>query len=58
MSGRGRGFGRGRGGPRQGIGGPASCRCPQCGYTAAHTRGTPCASMTCPKCGSRLVGSA
>jgi ssDNA-binding Zn-finger/Zn-ribbon topoisomerase 1 len=52
-----RGFGRGRGGPRQGIGGPGSCRCPTCGYTIAHTRGTPCATISCPKCGSRLVGS-
>ena len=55
---KGRGFGRGRGGARQGIGGPPSCRCPKCGYTVPHTRGTPCASMICPNCGLRLVGSA
>jgi len=53
---KGRGFGRG--GLRQGIGGPSFCRCPKCGYTVAHTRGTSCASMICPKCGLRLVGSA
>jgi len=54
---KGRGFGRGRGGARQGIGGPPSCKCPKCGYTVPHIRGTPCASMICPKCGLRLVGS-
>ena len=52
-----RGYGRGRGGARQGIGGPSMCKCPVCGYSIAHTRNTPCATLTCPKCGSRLVGS-
>ncbi|MBN1358687.1 hypothetical protein JW988_07960 [Candidatus Bathyarchaeota archaeon] len=54
---KGRGFGRGRGGERQQIGGPASCKCPKCGYTIPHTRGTPCTSMICPKCGISLVDS-
>jgi hypothetical protein len=52
-----RGYGRGRGGTRQGIGGPPNCKCPVCGNSITHTRGTPCASLTCQKCGSRLVGS-
>jgi hypothetical protein len=52
-----RGFGRGRGKPGQGIGGPSYCRCPNCGHSVSHTRGIPCTSMTCPKCSSRLVGS-
>jgi len=55
---RGRGFGKGRGGQRQGIGGPANCSCPKFGYTVSHARGTPCASLICPKCGTNLVGSA
>jgi hypothetical protein len=56
MSGR-RGFGRGTGGARQGIGGPPACKCPKCEYTVTHSRGTPCTSLTCPECGSRLIGS-
>jgi len=55
---RGRGFGKGRGGQRQGIGGPANCSCPKFGYTVSHARGTLCASLICPKCGTNLVGSA
>ena len=50
------GYGRGKGGPRQGIGGPSNCRCPSCGYFVPHPRGTPCSILTCPKCGSRLNG--
>lgn len=26
------------------------CICPQCNYSTAHKRGTPCASLVCPKC--------
>jgi hypothetical protein len=51
-----RGYGRGSGGPRQGMGGPGLCKCLNCWYTIPHTRGTPCATMSCPKCGSRLAG--
>jgi len=52
-----RGYGRGRGGVRQRIGGPCNCKCPVCGYSIPHTRNTPCTNLTCPKCGARLVGS-
>jgi len=31
-----RGFGRGRGGGRQGVGGPSHCICPKCGYKTPH----------------------
>jgi predicted DNA-binding protein (UPF0251 family) len=55
MMSNGPGFGRG-GGMRRGFGGPArSCMCPVCGFSGPKQRGTPCASMKCPKCGSPLV---
>jgi len=53
----GRGFGRGRGGRRQGVGGPSHCVCPKCGYKAPHVRGTPCLSIKCPKCGTAMMPS-
>ncbi|MBE0520206.1 hypothetical protein IBX35_04100 [Candidatus Bathyarchaeota archaeon] len=53
----GRGFGRGRGGRRQGVGGPSQCVCPKCGYKAPHVRGTPCLSTKCPKCGTAMMPS-
>jgi len=53
----GRGYGRGRGGPRQGVGGPANCVCPKCGYKMPHVRGTPCLSIKCPKCGTNMIPS-
>lgn len=31
------------------------CRCPACGATAEHTRGIPCAALTCPRCGQAMV---
>ena len=51
----GRGYGRGRGGRRQGIGGPDHCVCPKCGHKTTHVRGTPCLSTRCPKCGSTMI---
>ena len=53
----GRGYGRGRGGQRQGTGGPSYCVCPKCGYKASHVRGTPCLSTKCPKCGTSMMPS-
>jgi len=50
------GLGQGQGNPRQGTGGFGQCVCPQCGYKAAHNRGAPCNSMSCPKCGVSLTG--
>ncbi len=37
-------------------GGPSKCVCPACGYETVHQRGIPCSSMTCPKCGARMIG--
>jgi len=51
------GEGRGRGGPRQGYGGPVFCKCVSCGYKVSHRRGSTCTSMRCPKCGGMMIGS-
>jgi len=56
----GRGIGRGRGvgrmgGNRPGSGPGGNCVCPSCGTTAPHTRGVPCYTKKCPKCGTRMV---
>jgi len=51
-----RGDGAGIGGPKQGDGGAAICRCPKCGYWAVHKRGNPCNLIKCPKCGNLLIG--
>ena len=50
--GRGMGGGGGRG---FGAGPPAYCVCPSCGERVAHTPGTPCRSMQCPKCNIVMV---
>jgi predicted Fe-Mo cluster-binding NifX family protein len=31
-----------------------TCVCPQCGYSEAHARGTPCMQKKCPQCGAVL----
>jgi len=36
-------------------GGPEMCVCPDCDYEVKKKRGTPCRSMECPECGSKLV---
>jgi len=61
MSGLGRGgsgrVGTGGGrGPLRGTIGTDICRCPRCGYSEPHMRGTPCSTRTCPKCGTPLRG--
>ena len=53
-AGRGRGMGRG-GGNRQGAGPEGNCICPACGTKASHQAGTPCSSMSCSKCGARMI---
>jgi len=53
----GKGYGKGKGGRRQGVGGPAYCVCPKCGYRISHVRGTPCLSNMCPKCGTAMTPS-
>lgn len=52
-----RGKGQGVGGDKQGDGGTDTCTCPSCGATAKHDRGTPCMDMSCPKCGTKMIGS-
>jgi len=55
------GGGQGMGGGRGRMGGPlaagpgGNCVCPQCGATAPHGRGVPCAQMKCPKCGAAMT---
>ncbi len=50
----GRGMGRGAGN-RQGVGPGGNCICPGCGTKIVHQAGTPCFSMSCPRCGIRMV---
>lgn len=55
-SGRGMGMGRGRmGGNRPGQGPGGICLCPNCNLSLPHKPGSPCSSMSCPKCGVRMV---
>ncbi len=61
MYGRGQGRGRGQGmgfGRRfrggQGMQG-GICVCPKCGHSEPKRTGVPCVSLTCPKCGTKLV---
>jgi len=51
-----RGEGRGAGGSPQGDGGADKCVCPECGHTADHEKGTPCADVECPECETAMEG--
>ena len=52
----GRGGGQGRmGGNRPGAGPGGYCICPSCGTKVGHSAGTPCASINCPSCKTRMV---
>lgn len=31
------------------------CICPKCGTRIAHTRGTPCNAISCPKCNTLMT---
>jgi hypothetical protein len=54
--GAGSGSGHGRmGGDKPGSGPGGDCLCPSCGAKAPHTRGLPCATRKCPKCGARMT---
>lgn len=46
-------LGRGRFG-RKSMGPGGTCYCPKCGYTVAHTTGSPCYQLKCPKCGTAM----
>ena len=51
--------GQGSGGSSRsgkGLGGAMICRCPSCGHTQPHRRGTPCSAIACPKCGTPMRG--
>jgi predicted RNA-binding Zn-ribbon protein involved in translation (DUF1610 family) len=37
------------------MGAVGSCVCPSCGTTVPHQPGVPCAQMTCPRCGTKMV---
>jgi len=51
-----RGQGRGSGGGnRPGAGPSGVCVCPKCGHEVPHTVGTPCYSIACPKCGTKML---
>jgi hypothetical protein len=50
----GAGFGRGAG-KGAGMGAGGTCLCPQCGHKVAHSRGTPCNTQKCPKCGTLMT---
>jgi predicted Fe-Mo cluster-binding NifX family protein len=48
----------GRGGGRStaaGAGPGGNCVCPQCGATAPHTKGIPCAQIKCAQCGQPMA---
>ncbi len=45
-----------RGGMGAGMGG--YCVCPQCGEKMPHQAGVPCSSVSCPKCGFKMVRDA
>ncbi|MBN1861921.1 MAG: hypothetical protein JW840_10750 [Candidatus Thermoplasmatota archaeon] len=52
------GFGRcgGRGlGGGYGIGPGGECLCPNCGHREPHSRGLPCSTIRCPRCGSLMI---
>jgi len=53
-SGRGGRAGRMKG-TRPGAGPGGDCICPNCGAKVLHQAGTPCYSLSCPKCGTKMV---
>jgi len=52
-----RGGGAGTGGRMGGFAmGPGGyCVCTRCNTRTAHTRGVPCTSVRCPKCGAQMT---
>ncbi|MCK5119414.1 MAG: hypothetical protein KAQ78_07520 [Candidatus Latescibacteria bacterium] len=55
-AGQGRGGGRGLGGGNKpGAGAGGNCVCPSCGETVSHQVGVACYSLSCPKCGTKMV---
>ena len=53
---RGGGGGRGLGGGnRPGAGTGGVCVCPECKHEVPHQAGVPCYTITCPKCGAKMM---
>ncbi len=46
--------GRGRMGQR-GLGPGGLCKCLRCGTRIPHQRGMPCYTVSCPRCGAKMV---
>jgi hypothetical protein len=42
-------------GNRAGVGPDGNCVCPECGEKVPHKPGISCYSVSCPKCGTRMV---
>jgi len=42
-------------GTRAGVGPGGYCFCPSCRERVQHRQGTPCYSVSCPKCGTKMV---
>jgi len=38
-----------------GLGPGGNCVCPSCGEKVSHQQGKPCYSVSCPKCGTRMI---
>jgi hypothetical protein len=53
-SGRGSRTGR-MSGTRTGAGPGGNCVCPSCGEKTPHKLGTPCYTLSCPRCGTKMV---
>ena len=51
----GQGGGMGQSGRGAGLGPGGLCVCLDCGASAPHQQGLPCAQMKCPKCGSPMI---
>ncbi len=51
-----RGLGKGKLGEKGSGAGPGgNCICPNCKTVVVHQAGVPCFSVSCPKCGSKMV---
>jgi len=53
-TGRGQRGGRMRGN-QPGAGPGGNCVCPSCGEKVSHNLGTPCYTISCPKCGTKMI---
>jgi len=42
-------------GNQPGAGPGGNCVCPSCGEKVPHKLGTPCYTLSCPKCGTKMI---